>query len=132
MPRLEIAVELAGLRMPFKKALHTAARLLADLPEGTMGVDFNPGNLVLAGFSPQEALDALGPSVLHVHATDAAPDLAANRGSEVLLGEGTVDFPSLLGLLDQHGYRGYFTPAPRTSADRAQEVAEAIEFLRRL
>ncbi|NQT13638.1 MAG: TIM barrel protein [Planctomycetes bacterium] len=108
------------------------ARLLAELPEGTLGVDLNPANLLLGGFSPLEAVAALGPSILHVHATDAVHEPGSGRGSEVLLGEGTADFPELLGALDQYGYLGYFTLTHHTGGDPVSELARAIGYLRRL
>jgi sugar phosphate isomerase/epimerase len=108
------------------------ARLLAELPEGTIGVDLNPANLVAGGFSPVEAVEALGPSVLHVHATDAVRDSATGRGTQVSLGEGTIDYPALLAALDELGYRGYFTVTHHTADDPAEAVAEAIRYLRDL
>jgi sugar phosphate isomerase/epimerase len=101
------------------------ARLLAQLPEGTIGVDFNPGDL-----SPLEAVAALGPRIVHVHATDAVCELPGRRGSQVSLGEGTVDFPALLAALDQHDYRGDFTVTHRGADDPQQEITRAIEYLR--
>ncbi len=108
------------------------ARLLAELPEGAVGVDLDPGSLILGGFSPLEAVDALGPRILHVHASDAVGELAGRRGSQVSLGEGTADFPALLGALDQHGYRGYFTVTTREADDPAHQIAQAVGYLRKL
>ena len=106
------------------------ARLLAELPEGSIGVDLNPADLVIGGFSPLDAVTALGPSILHVHATDAARESGAGRGSQTSLGEGTADFPELLGALDQYGYQGYFTVTHRAAADPEREIAQAIAYLR--
>src|SRR6202008_1626927 len=36
------------------------ARLLAALPPHGIGVDLDPGNLIVSGFSPLEAVQALG------------------------------------------------------------------------
>ncbi|MHC4401097.1 MAG: sugar phosphate isomerase/epimerase family protein, partial [Planctomycetota bacterium] len=85
------------------------AGLLAELPDGTMGVNLNPGNLVLGGFSALEAVACLKDKILHVHATDAVVELAGQRGGPVSPGQGAADFPALLGALDEHGYRGYFS-----------------------
>ena len=62
------------------------ARLIGALPGGSLGVDLDPANLIVNGFSPAEAVDALGADIIHVHATDAVRDLARGRGSEVALG----------------------------------------------
>jgi sugar phosphate isomerase/epimerase len=47
----------------------------------------------------------------------------------VPLGSGIVDFPELLGILDEHRYGGYFTIDRQTSGDAVTEVAQAIQFL---
>jgi sugar phosphate isomerase/epimerase len=85
------------------------AALIAALPQGALGVDLDPGALIVNGHSVKDAATALGENVVHVHATDGARDLAQGRGTQTPLGQGVVDFPELLGILEEHGYRGYFT-----------------------
>lgn len=108
------------------------AALLGDLPPHGIGVDLDPGNLILQGFSPLEAVQALGPRILHVHARDGVRDLARRRGIEVPLGRGSADFPALLGALQEQDYRGYFTVAREDSDQPQQELGAAIEYLRNL
>jgi sugar phosphate isomerase/epimerase len=107
-------------------------RLLAHLPEGALGVDFSPGNLVAGGFDPLETLAAVGPHVIHVHATDGVCDRAALRGSQVPVGQGAVDFPAVLAGLDGHGYQGYFTIQDFGGGDPVAQIGRTIEYLRRL
>lgn len=108
------------------------ARLIAALPEHTLGVNLHPSGLILAGHSPREAVELLGPHVLHVHACDAVRDVAAGRGMEVELGRGTADFPELLGRLSEFDYRGWVTIERRDSADPMTEIANAVSYLRAL
>jgi len=108
------------------------ARLLADLPEGALAVDLNPGNLVQNGFSPLEAVAALGPAVRLVHASDARAGGGGSPGEPAVLGRGEVDLPALLGSLEEHGYRGYFTVGRSGSGDPREELSAAIEYLRRI
>ncbi len=108
------------------------ARLLAELPEGAIGLDLNPANLIINGFSPLEVVGATGPAILHVHAADAVWELAPGRGSPVSLGQGTADFPALLAALEEHDYRGYFTVTHRGAGDCADEISRAIRYLRDL
>jgi sugar phosphate isomerase/epimerase len=108
------------------------ARLIHALPPGTTGVNFDPGNLIINGFSASESLEALGPHVLHVHAKDGVRDLAIGRGVEVPLGRGSADFPALLGRLEEHGYRGYFTIERSGGSDPIGEIAQAVKYLRSL
>ncbi len=106
------------------------ARLLAELPEGTLGVDLNPAALVANGFSPIEAAAVLGPRILHVHATDAVGASATRRAMPASPDAGAADYPALLATLDEHGYRGYFTVTSYGGGDPAKSIAEAIEYFR--
>jgi sugar phosphate isomerase/epimerase len=108
------------------------AKLLARVPGGSVGVDLNPAQLVIHGHSPVAAARALGPLVMHVHATDATRDLAAGRGVEVPLGRGSAEFPELLATLEEHQYRGYITIERHGSDDPIGEIGQAVEFLRNL
>jgi len=108
------------------------ARLLRALPPGSAGADLNPGNLIVSGYSPIEAVEALGDLILHVHAKDGVRDATRGRGLEVELGRGMVDFPALLGALEEHNYRGFLTIERYGSADPVFEIGQAVKFLRSL
>ncbi len=108
------------------------AQLMDRLPGGTIGVDLNPGNLAAGGYSPTDAIEALGSRILHVHATDGFCDLATRRGEQVALGSGASDFPALLGMLGEYGYQGYFTIRLQGSADPRAAAANAVEYLRKM
>jgi sugar phosphate isomerase/epimerase len=108
------------------------AGLIARLPPGSIGVDFNPANLIVNGHSPREAIEALAPHVLHIHATDATRDLAQGRGIEVALGQGNAEFPELLAALEEQQYRGYITVARRESDSPLADIRQSLEFLRNL
>jgi sugar phosphate isomerase/epimerase len=108
------------------------ARLLAALPEGSMGADLNPGRLVLNGFSTLDAVGALKRWILHVHLSDATCSAVPGLARPAGIGRGSVDFPSLLGALDEAGYQGYFTIQAQAGGDPLAEVSAALEYLRRL
>lgn len=108
------------------------ARLLAALPERLIGVNFDPGNLIVNGFSASEAVRLLGPSILHVHAKDGVRDLAQGRGVEVPLGRGSVDFPEILAVLEERQYRGYLTIERENAAHPELEIGQAVQYLRNL
>jgi sugar phosphate isomerase/epimerase len=107
-------------------------RLLRALPSGAMGVDLHPANLILHNHSPRDAARALAEHVVHVHATDATRDLAERRNIEVPLGRGTAEFPELLGILEEHHYRGYITVERRQSDNPVYEISQAVQYLRNL
>jgi sugar phosphate isomerase/epimerase len=108
------------------------ARLIARLPPGSIGIDFNPAGLIVNGHSPRAAMQALASHVLHVHATDATRDLAQGRGIEVPLGQGNAEFPELLALLEEQQYRGYITVARHDSDAPLADIRQAFQFLRNL
>ena len=108
------------------------ADLVTDLPEGSLAVALNPGNLVIHGFSASEAARDLGNHIQYVRAKDGMRDLAQGRGLEVALGRGTVDWPEIMGLLEDHNYRGYFTLEREQSNDPLGEISAAVKYLRNL
>jgi len=108
------------------------AALIRSLPQGAIGVNLDLGNLVVNGFSPAEAISALGDSILHVHAKDGVRDLAQNRGIEVPLGRGSADFPALLAALEEQDYQGYLTIERRESENRLFEIEQAVKYLKNL
>lgn len=107
-------------------------RLLSALPAGFIAVDLNPGNLIINGFSPREAVEQLGQYILHVHARDGVRDLAQGRGLEVALGRGSADFHELLGLLEEHTYRGPVTIERHSAEDPVREIGVAVQYLQNL
>lgn len=108
------------------------ARLLAAVPDQTIGVDLHPGGLIHHGDDPAEAVAALGRHVLHVHACDAVRDLARSQVIDVELGRGAADLPAVLGQLEEFNYRGWVTIECPNSADPVAEMANAVAFLRTL
>jgi sugar phosphate isomerase/epimerase len=108
------------------------ARLLVALPHGAVGVCLNPGALIINGFSPLDAVAALGPNISYVHAQDGVRDLAQGRGIEVQLGRGAADFPALLGAMEEHDYRGYWTIQREKAANPTDELAQAVSYLKNL
>jgi sugar phosphate isomerase/epimerase len=107
-------------------------RLLQALPAGLIGVDLDPGELAMNGYSPLEAVERLGTHILHVHARDGVRDPARGRGTEVELGQGEVDFPALLGALEERDYRGFFTLQRTAGTDPVLEIHRGVKFLRNL
>ena len=108
----------------------TLAKLIEALPDGSLFVNFDPGNLIINSFSAEEALRILAPHIRHVHAKDGVRDLAQGRGLEVPLGRGSVDFPTVLAVLEQCNYRGYLTIERENSSDPVGEVGAAVSYLR--
>jgi sugar phosphate isomerase/epimerase len=110
----------------------TLAKFLTSLPEGSLGLDLHPAQLIAQGVSPQDFVAAVGQYVAHVHAVDAVRELPSGGSTEVALGRGTADFPALVGLLEEHGYRDWLTIERRHSNQPAEDIANAVQYLRSL
>ncbi|MEM8946676.1 MAG: sugar phosphate isomerase/epimerase family protein [Planctomycetota bacterium] len=106
--------------------------LIRQLPEGTLWLDLHPASLISRGDSPSEFVDVAGRHIAHVHAADAVYDLSTSKGVEVELGRGTADFPELLGMLEEHGYRDWLTIERRQSRQPIEDFRNAVSYLRSL
>jgi sugar phosphate isomerase/epimerase len=79
-------------------------RLAADLPGVPFKVNFDPRHLEVQGEDPRRVVDELGDRIAHVHMKDGRgryPDFAFPP-----LGEGTIDFSTLVEGLRRNGYAG--------------------------
>ncbi len=107
-------------------------RLLAALPEGSLGVAFHPAKLASAGFSPSDALAALAPWVVHLILGDARHTPLSGGGVQPAAPLGDTDLPNLLATLDEHGFQGYFAVQPPPDEDPLPRTAAMLEYLRNL
>lgn len=107
----------------------TMKNLIDALPPMSLGVDFDPGDLTINGFSSSDAMKHLGANVMSFRARDAVRDMAQGRGLEVQLGRGSIEWASLLATLEEHNYQGYITVDRQTDDDSVQECGQAIEYL---
>ena len=127
-----------GDRLGVRLVMQAAAppKRLADfvdsLPEGTLSLDLHPARLIAQGETPADFVATAGQHIAHVHATDGVHDLALGQGVEVELGRGTADFPELLGMLEEFGYRDWLTIERRNSRQPLEEVGNAVKYLRSL
>ena len=104
--------------------------LIDALPQGSLAVTLDPGNLIINGFSAQKTTQVLSQHIAYVHAKDGVQDLAQGRGIEVPLGRGSAEFPELLGILEERQYRGYLTIERENARDPYLEIQQAVQYLR--
>lgn len=93
-----------GVRLALETGQETAATLvglLSDLDRESVGVNFDPANMILYGMGdPIEALQLLLPHVVQVHLKDANTSPTPGAwGEEVALGRGEVDWTAFGALL---------------------------------
>ena len=106
--------------------------LLESLPKQTIGIAFNPANLIVNDCYDEQTIDRCASNTLSVAARDAVRDLARGRGLDVPLGRGSVDFPRVLGVLEEHRYSGYYIVERVQSSNPLEELGNAIRYLRAL
>jgi len=117
---------------PGENTPQSLLNLLEALPEASLGVDFDPAALILAGHNAPAAMQLLGPHVLNLRGVDAVRDASRGRGVVTQLGRGSAGFPELLGVLERHTYNGFITVESGGEAGAEVETGAAIEYLRRL
>jgi L-ribulose-5-phosphate 3-epimerase len=113
-------------------------RFMEDVDRPNLRVNFDPANMILYGSGdPIEALDALGPLVVSVHAKDAdrpAADSPGALGTEKPLGEGAVGIERLLAELHRIDYAGTLNIEREIEDEerRAADIRDAVALLERL
>jgi len=85
----------------------TLVRAIRDVGLDNVGVNFDVANLILYGkANPADAVEILGPLVQGMHAKDGLyPTETKALGNEVPIGQGKVDFPTIIAKLKQIGYK---------------------------
>jgi sugar phosphate isomerase/epimerase len=108
----------------------TLTRFLDGFNTGSLGVNFDPANLLLHGFQPYEDLRTLAGKVVQVQARDARR-ASPSSVQEVPLGHGDLDWMLLCQTLADSGYRSYVVLVRETGERRLQDIAEGAGLLRR-
>lgn len=114
------------------------AELLNASDEAFVGVALNPGQLIINRHCVRDAVTALRHRVAVVAAVDGVLDLAAGRGLSVPLGQGTADFPEIIGRLEEVPYRGpfvlgrprYGSSGPASPDEVLEELRQGVAYLR--
>ena len=124
--------------------------MILDVGSDALRVNYDPANLILwparymlqageeydrerafAEYKPVEGATILGPYTVHTHAKDAKvfPDTGRR---EVPLGEGWVDWPRYVALLQEQGFDGYFAIEREVGQDPLGDIRRAVRFLQTL
>ena len=105
----------------FAQRLDVFLELLDRLPEPAVGVNYDPSNALLAGDDPMRWLEAVGPRVVTMHASDrylatgTLEDLQSGRPGYAdglqhgEIGRGLVDYPRVLSTLCGLGFEGWIS-----------------------
>lgn len=107
----------------------TLRMFLEQLDCPTVGVNFDPANMILYGKGePIAALRELGPWVRQVHIKDAtATKVPGTWGSEVVVGTGDVDWDGFFSALGEIGFLGNACIEREAGTQRVEDIRTARE-----
>lgn len=123
-----------GARIAFEtgqESAETLAHALDELGDPSIGVNFDPANMILYGMGdPVAAVKALAPRIAQVHVKDALPTAVAGTwGSEVRVGTGAVDWDAFLSALGAVPASIRLAVEREAGDDRAGDIRAALESL---
>lgn len=113
------------------ESLATLGSFIDTLPDGSVGICLNPGNLIVNGFDLAE-LPLCAKHVMLVHAKDGVPDRARGRGTEVDLGRGLAEFPQIAATLEERHFQGHFVVERDNPSSPVRDIASAVAFLKNM
>jgi sugar phosphate isomerase/epimerase len=119
-----------GTRLALDTGLESAevlTQFLARFDTGSLGVNYNPANLLVSGHDLYEAARVFRERLLHADAQDARR-VSPNRMATVPVGHGDIDWMLLLGTLEEIEYHG----ALQVLGDDVAELGGGVKFLQRL
>ena len=105
--------------------------LIESLPDGSVGVTLNPGNLLVNGYDLDD-LPSIAKHVMLVHAKDGVRDRSRGRGTEVELGRGMAEFPEIVAVLEEFHFPGYFVVEKDNARYPLEDISLAVQFLKNI
>lgn len=124
-----------GVNLAFETGQETADTLvevLGDIDRDTVGVNFDPANMVLYGMGdPVEALKTLSPYVFQVHIKDAVPtETPGTWGQEVPVGTGAVDWGDFFKVLASNTIEVEAIIEREAGGSRVEDIHTAADLVR--
>jgi sugar phosphate isomerase/epimerase len=123
-----------GSRIAFEtgqESAETLAHALDALGDDSIGVNFDPANMILYGMGdPVAAVRALAPRIAQVHIKDALPTKTAGTwGSEVRVGTGAVDWKAFLAAIERVPATIRLAVEREAGDDRVGDIRAALALL---
>lgn len=108
------------------------AGVLRELGCPSIQICLDPAAMVMVGANPLSVIQKLPEQIALAYARDGTAGLTDRAGRETRLGEGEVDLPSVLALLDAAEYAGPYILRRTDSANPASDLTSARDVLERL
>ena len=104
-------------------------KLLSEITQGPVGINFDPATFIMSGQNPSDALAKLEEQLMHVLVRDAIRDIDGG-GMEVPVGRGEVDWEEFLALLDEAEYKNWLIIDRTQGEDRPGDIRRAMQYLK--
>jgi len=138
LDRLRTVGEIFGrhdIDLAFETGQETAETLLDvldDLGSPTVGVNFDPANMILYGMGePVDALRRLAPHVRQIHIKDALPTHTPGTwGSEVAVGTGAVDWAAFFAAVRSMDRQVDLVIEREAGSCRLKDIQSAADLIR--
>lgn len=122
-----------GVTVAFRSSLASLVALESAITAARcpwFGVDLDPVAMLCDDWDADQVFSQLGSFIRHVRACDAVRG-ADRRTKPAVIGEGSVEWETLLARLDQSGYHRWITIDPVELTDRAEAARRGLEMLRK-
>lgn len=124
-----------GVKTALETGQETAQTLigaLRELDHSSIGVNFDPANMILYGMGePVAALEALAPWVRQIHIKDALPTQTPGMwGTEVVVGDGAVEWSRFFDVADEKLPSVDLLIEREAREDRVNDIRAANELIR--
>lgn len=101
--------------------------IFQDLDPEVFGINFDIGHFFCVSEDPAELIKSMKDVIHHFHLEDIAP---SREHHHLMLGNGAIDIPGVLGTIDAIGFEGFVTVELYTYESQAEEAArEAFRYL---
>jgi sugar phosphate isomerase/epimerase len=123
-----------GTQLALETGLDTGDKLneyLATFECGSLGVNYDPANMLLNGHDPVANLIPLHERLVHTHARDAARSRSSRGAGEVRMGAGDIDWMTYFATLSTIRYQGWVVVEREPVSDCQSDLIQGIAFVRR-
>lgn len=107
------------------------ARLLGEIDQGFIGINFDPANFLFNGQSPTDTLRLLHRWIVLYRLRDGQKDYDG-QGIEVPMGRGELDWNELFALFHESEYQGWLIVDRTQGDDKAGDLTRAAQFAKRM
>jgi L-ribulose-5-phosphate 3-epimerase len=98
---------------------------------GTLAITFDPANLLLNNLEPAKEIFKTGDKLAVVHARDARRNTISRSGEETSLGNGDIEWMSLIGALIAIEYKGFLIVERLQGNNQEMDLINGVKFLKR-